>query len=171
MTQVIAYMKALFGSEVDYGIFAHRYFEVDMLSSGSTLHNYQNTGIPTAWGNVDQLVQGGWRPVPSLPGGLWGEKILIAPDSKYLYGGGLNRNPFMSADGTKYYVVIASKRSFYTGVTPLMDARRFPATCDNKYESIQEEWLGYNDILFPNEVFVIEFDVDCATVESPGDLS
>ena len=41
-----------------------------------------------------------------------------------------------------------------------MDATRFPATCDNKYESLQASFLGYNDLLFPREVFVIAFDVN-----------
>lgn len=175
LTQVIAYMKAVFGNSgatggapVDYAIFAHRYLEIDLLGGSSTLHNYQATGIPTAWGNVDALVQGGWTPMPALPGGLWGQKILIAPDSVDLYTGSganaRNYNPFISADGSKYYVVLASKRSFYTGITPLMDMRRFPATCDNKNESIQESFLGFNDVLFPNEVFVIAFDIDCVPV-------
>lgn len=175
LTQVIAYMKAVFGNAggVDFGIFAHRYLELDLLGSASSLHNYSNTGIPTAWGNVDQLVQGGWKPMPALPGGLWGEKFLIAPDSVDLYvgsgAGARNYNPFISADGSKYYVVIASRRAFYTGITPLMDMRRFPATCDNKYESIQQSFLGFNDILFPNEIFVIAFDIDCAAPEDGGD--
>lgn len=160
LTDVIAYMKTVFGRN-DFAIFAHRYFETDILEAGSTLHNYSNTGIPTAWGNVDALVQGGWKPMPALPGGLWGQKIFIAPDSVNLYDGTTNYNPFLNEDGTKYRVVIASKRSFFTGVTELMDMRRFPATCDNKNESIQETFLGYNKILFPNEVFVIEFDVSC----------
>lgn len=161
LTQVIAYMKTVFGNGTQWGVFAHRYFETDILEPGSTLHNYSNTGIPTAWGNVDALVQGGWKPMPALPNGLWQQPIFIAPDSISLYDGVVNYNPFLNEDGTKYRVVIASKRAFYTGVTPLMDMTHFPATCDNKNESLQESFYGFNKILFPNEVFVIEFDVNC----------
>lgn len=179
MTAVLSYMKALYGQRfnTDFGIFAHRYFETDLLSVGSSLHQYFHTGKETAAINTDRLVQGGWDTMPALPQGLWGNQVMIAPDSQYLYQdqSGTNAvrsyNPFLSPDGTKYYVLIASRRSFYTGVTPLMDMRRFPATCDNKYESIQQEWLGFNDVLFPNEVFVIEFDVDCLAETSPGQLS
>jgi len=183
MTAVISYMQALYGERfsTDFGIFAHRYFETDLVSSGSSIHQYNNTGIQTMAINRDRLTQGGFRPIASLPQGLWGHDVLIAPDSKYLYsessspgqGAGVvqSYNPFLSNDGTKYYVLIASRRSFYTGVTPLMDMRRFPATCDNKYESIQQEWLGFNDVLFPEEVFVIEFDVDCMAETSPGQIS
>lgn len=181
MTAVLSYMQALYGERfrTDFGIFAHRYFETDMLSVGSNLHQYNNTGIQTAAINADRLTQGGWRPMPALDQGLWGHQVLIAPDSKYLYktetgaDAVTSYNPFLSPDGTKYYVLIASRRSFYTGVTPLMDMTRFPATCDNKNESLQQEWLGFNDVLFPNELFVIEFDVDCLATgpTSPGQLS
>lgn len=160
LTKAIAYMKRLYGQRFDneFVTFAHPNFELDILDATSTLHNYQNTGIPTAWGNVDVLVQGGWKPMPSLPGGLWGNKILIAPDGIDLYDGPTNHHPFMNEDGSKYYVVIASKRSFFTGVTSLMDMREFPATCDNPYEALKQTWLGFNKLLFPNEVFVLEFD-------------
>lgn len=115
-----------------------------------------------------------------LGGKLFGETVYIAPDNIWFYNPTVNTatgaitggqaagsfNPFLSADGKKYYVVIASRRSFLTGVEPLMDMTHFPATCDNKYESIQETFLGYNDLLFPREVFIIAFDVQCEGSES-----
>ena len=177
LSQVLAYMKTVFGM-ADYGIFAHRYFESDMVAPGATIYNFgtstanANAGATTV--NVE-LVQGGWKPMGVLGGKLFGETVYIAPDNIWFYNPTVNTqtgvivpgkaansfNPFLSADGTKYYVVIASRRSFLTGVTPLMDATRFPATCDNKYESLQASFLGFNDLLFPREVFVIAFDVEC----------
>ena len=177
LSQVIAYMKTVFGM-AEYGIFAHRYFESDMVAPGATIYNF---GMSTANANAGattvnvELVQGGWKPMGVLGGKLFGETIYIAPDTIWFYNPTINTatgaitpgqaansfNPFLSADGTKYYVVIASRRSFLTGVTPLMDATRFPATCDNKYESLQASFLGFNDLLFPREVFVIAFDVEC----------
>lgn len=176
--QVINYMKTVFGMQ-DYAIFAHRLFESDMVDPSNAIFNIgccntanANAGATTV--NVP-LVQGGWKQMGPLGGKLWGEQILIAPDSIWFYGpqidqatgkisGGTkenNLNPFLSDDGTKYYVIIASRRSFFTGVVPLMEAKRFPATCDNKYESIQASFLGFNQLLFPNEVFVLAFDVRC----------
>lgn len=177
LSQVIAYMKTVYGM-AEYGIFAHRYFESDMVAPGATIYNF---GMSTANANAGattvnvELVQGGWKPMGVLGGKLFGETIYIAPDNIWFYNPTVNTqtgaitpgaaansfNPFLSADGTKYYVVIASRRSFLTGVTPLMDATRFPATCDNKYESLQASFLGFNDLLFPREVFVIAFDVEC----------
>lgn len=177
LSQVIAYMKTVFGM-ADYAIFAHRYFESDMVAPGATIYNF---GMSTANANAGattvnvELVQGGWKPMGVLGGKLFGETVYIAPDTIWFYNPTINTttgaitpgeaansfNPFLSADGTKYYVVIASRRSFLTGVTPLMDATRFPATCDNKYESLQASFLGFNDLLFPREVFVIAFDVEC----------
>lgn len=177
LSQVIAYMKTVFGM-AEYGIFAHRYFESDMVAPGATIYNF---GMSTANANAGattvnvELVQGGWKPMGVLGGKLFGETVYIAPDNIWFYNPTVNTttgaitpgkaansfNPFLSADGSKYYVVIASRRSFLTGVTPLMDATRFPATCDNKYESLQASFLGFNDLLFPREVFVIAFDVEC----------
>ena len=177
LSQVLAYMKTVFGL-AEYGIFAHRYFESDMVAPGATIYNFghstanANAGATTV--NVE-LTQGGWKPMGVLGGKLFGETVYIAPDNIWFYNPTINTatgaitpgqaagsfNPFLSADGTKYYVVIASRRSFLTGVTPLMDATRFPATCDNKYESLQASFLGFNDLLFPREVFVIAFDVEC----------
>lgn len=177
LSQVIAYMKTVFGM-ADYAIFAHRYFESDMVAPGATIYNF---GMSTANANAGattvnvELVQGGWKPMGVLGGKLFGETVYIAPDTIWFYNPTINTktgaitpgkaansfNPFLSADGSKYYVVIASRRSFLTGVTPLMDATRFPATCDNKYESLQASFLGFNDLLFPREVFVIAFDVEC----------
>lgn len=180
LSQVIAYMKTVFGM-ADYAIFAHRYFESDMVAPGATIYGFGHataTGPQSGAGtSVNQaLVQGGWKPWGVLGGKLFGETIYIAPDNIWFYSPTVNQatgvitpgaatnsfNPFLSEDGTKYYVVVASRRSFYTGVTPLMDATRFPATCDNKYESIQASFLGFNDLLFPREVFVLAFDVECA---------
>lgn len=180
LSQVIAYMKTVYGGLTDYAIFAHRYFESDMVAPGATIYTgfgaassaNANAGATTV--NVE-LVQGGWKAMGPLGGKLFGETVYIAPDNVWFYNPTVNTttgaisggaaanslNPFLSADGTKYYVVIASRRSFLTGVEPLMDMTHFPATCDNKYESIQESFLGYNDLLFPREVFVIAFDIDC----------
>ena len=186
LSQVIAYMKTVFGM-AEYGIFAHRYFESDMVAPGAAIYNQfgaattanANAGATTT--NV-ALVQGGWKPMGVLGGKLFGETVYIAPDNIWFYNPTVNTttgaitpgkaagslNPFLSDDGTKYYVVIASRRSFLTGVTPLMDATRFPATCDNKYESLQASFLGYNDLLFPREVFVIAFDVECQATPAPS---
>lgn len=185
LSQVIAYMKTVFGLN-DYAIFAHRYFESDMVAPGATIYNQfgaastanANAGATTV--NVP-LVQGGWKPMGVLGGKLFGETVMIAPDNIWFYNPTIDNatgeitpgsktgsfNPFLSTDGTKYYVVIASRRSFLTGVTPLMDATRFPATCDNKYESLQASFLGFNDLLFPREVFVIAFDVECQAQPQP----
>lgn len=180
LSQVIAYMKTVFGMS-EYGILAHRYFESDITAPGATIYNFghstanANAGATTV--NVE-LVQGGWKPMGVLGGKLFGETVYIAPDSVWFYNPTVNKqtgnltggtaansfNPFLSDDGTKYYVVIASRRAFLSGVTPLMDATRFPATCDNKYESIQASFLGFDDLLFPREVFVIAFDVNCPEI-------
>lgn len=180
LSQVINYMKTVYGGLTEYGILAHRYFESDMVAPGATIYTgfgaassaNANAGATTV--NVE-LVQGGWKAMGPLGGKLFGETVYIAPDSVWFYNPTINTqtgaltngsaansyNPFLSADGTKYYVVIASRRAFLSGVEPLMDATHFPATCENKYESIQETFLGYNDLLFPREVFIIAFDVQC----------
>ena len=178
LSQAINYMKVVYGGLTEYGILAHRYFESDMVAPGATIYGFgsstanENRGATTV--NVP-LVQGGWKPMGPLGGKLFGETVYIAPDDIFFYNPTVNAqtgaitggsavnsfNPFLSADGKKYYVVIASRRSFLTGVEPLMDMTHFPATCDNKYESIQESFLGYNDLLFPREVFVLAFDVAC----------
>lgn len=165
--QVIAYMKSVFGGMNDFAILTNRLFEQDIISAQSSVHNYENTGVQTDWGTKTALIQGGWRPMAPFGGRLWGEPILIAPDSIDFYGrtsGGqqVNYNPFLSADMSKYYMVIVSRRAFYTGVVPFGDMQRYLPTCDNKKESLEQLFIGYNDILFPNEVFVIAFDVDCA---------
>lgn len=180
LSQVLNYMKTVYGTN-EYGIFAHRYFESDMVAPGATIYN--QFGMSTANANAgattvnQELVQGGWKAMGVLGGRLFGETVYIAPDSIWFYNPTVNTttgaittgsaansyNPFLSEDGTKYYVVITSRRAFTTGVVPLMETREFPATCDNKYESIQASFLGYNDLLFPREVFVIAFDVNCPT--------
>ena len=178
LSQAINYMKVVYGGLTEYGILAHRYFESDMVAPGASIYTgfgaastaNANAGATTV--NVP-LVQGGWKAMGPLGGKLFGETVYIAPDDIFFYNPTVNAqtgaitggsavnsfNPFLSADGKKYYVVIASRRSFLT--EPLMDMTHFPATCDNKYESIQESFLGYNDLLFPREVFVLAFDVAC----------
>ena len=180
LSQAINYMKVVYGGLTEYGILAHRYFESDMVAPGAAIYTgfgaastaNANAGATTV--NVP-LVQGGWKAMGPLGGKLFGETVYIAPDDIFFYNPTVNAttgaitggsavnsfNPFLSADGKKYYVVIASRRSFLTGVEPLMDMTHFPATCDNKYESIQESFLGYNDLLFPREVFVLAFDTQC----------
>jgi hypothetical protein len=180
LAQAINYMKTVYGGLTEYGILAHRYFESDMVAPGATIYTgfgaastaNANAGATTV--NVP-LVQGGWKAMGPLGGKLFGETVYIAPDNIWFYNPTINTatgaitngsatnsfNPFLSADGKKYYVVIVSRRAFLTGVEPLMDMTHFPATCDNKYESIQETFLGYNDLLFPREVFILAFDVAC----------
>ena len=180
LSQAINYMKVVYGGLTEYGILAHRYFESDMVAPGASIYTgfgaastaNANAGATTV--NVP-LVQGGWKAMGPLGGKLFGETVYIAPDDIFFYNPTINAqtgaitggsavnsfNPFLSADGKKYYVVIASRRPFLTGVEPLMDMTHFPATCDNKYESIQDSFLGYNDLLFPREVFVLAFDVAC----------
>lgn len=185
LSQVLAYMKTVYG-DADYGILAHRYFESDMVAPGATIYN--QFGFSTANANAGAttvnvpLVQGGWKPMGVLGGKLFGETVYIAPDNIWFYNPTVNTatgaiaageaanslNPFLSADGTKYYVVITSRRAFLTGVVPLMDATRFPATCDNKYESLQASFLGFNDLLFPRETFVLAFDVNCGDTPYVG---
>lgn len=171
--QVIGYMKAMFGGTTDFAILTNRFFEQDIISADSSAHNYANTGIPTDWGTKTALIQGGWRPMAPFGGRLWGEQILIAPDSVDFYGKtstgtAINYNPFVNDDLTKYYMVIVSRRAFYTGVVPFGPQQHYLPTCDNKYESLEQWFLGYNDILFPNEVFVIAFDLNCPDGIKPG---
>lgn len=190
LSQAINYMKVVYGGLTEYGILAHRYFESDMVAPGATIYTgfgaassaNANAGATTV--NVP-LVQGGWKAMGPLGGKLFGETVYIAPDDIFFYNPTINTttgaitggsavnsfNPFLSADGKKYYVVIVSRRAFLTGVEPLMDMTHFPATCENKYESIQESFLGYNDLLFPREVFILAFDVACdgGNGENTGD--
>lgn len=171
--QVIGYMKAMFGGTTDFAILTNRFFEQDIISADSSAHNYANTGIPTDWGTKTALIQGGWRPMAPFGGRLWGEQILIAPDSVDFYGKtstgtAINYNPFVNDDLTKYYMVIVSRRAFYTGVVPFGPQQHYLPTCENKYESLEQWFLGYNDILFPNEVFVIAFDLNCPDGIKPG---
>lgn len=171
--QVIGYMKAMFGGTTDFAILTNRFFEQDIISADSSAHNYANTGIPTDWGTKTALIQGGWRPMAPFGGRLWGEQILIAPDSVDFYGKtstgtAINYNPFVNDDLTKYYMVIVSRRAFYTGVVPFGPQQHYLPTCENKYESLEQWFLGYNDILFPNEVFVIAFDLNCPDSIKPG---
>ena len=165
--QVISYMKSVFGGTQDFAILTNRFFEQDIISADSSVHNYQNTGVATDWGTKTSLIQGGWRPMTPFGGKLWGEDILIAPDSVDYYipladGSKANYNPFLSTDMSKYYMVIVSKRAFYTGVVPFGKQQHYLPSCENKYESLEQWFLGYDDILFPNEVFVIAFDAGCA---------
>lgn len=180
LSQVLNYMKVVFGMQ-EYGIFAHRYFESDMVAPGATIYTgfgaastaNANAGATTV---NQELVQGGWKPMGVLGGKLFGETIYIAPDSIWFYNPTIDKktggiapsnagnnsfNPFLSTNGEKYYVVIASRRCFLSGVVPLMEATRFPATCSDKKESLQASFLGYDDLLFPKEVFIIAFDVEC----------
>ena len=163
-------MKVVYGGLTEYGILAHRYFESDMVAPGATIYGFgsstanENRGATTV--NVP-LVQGGWKPMGPLGGKLFGETVYIAPDDIFFYnptvnaqtgaitcGSAVNRfNPVLSADGKKYYVVIASRRSFLTGVEPLMDMTHFPATCDNKYESLQASFLSLIPISEPTRPY------------------
>ncbi len=163
MTRVIAYMQSMFCNN-DWQIFAHRFFELDLLAQSSLIHQYSNNGIPTSSIIEDTLVQGGFRPMTAIPG-LWGNKVYIADDSAYYYSNGQNYHPFLNDDGTKYYVVLVSRGAFYTGVweqTP--GSVHFSATCDNPYEGYKNIFLDFNKIIRPEEVFVIEFDVTCSGI-------
>ncbi len=167
MTKVISYITANF-ADPNWAIFAHRQFETDLLAPGSAIHNYGNTGIATAWGTEDGLVQGGFHPMPALPRGLWGKPINIVDDSPYFYQRNAegvvtaNHNPFISADGTKYYVVFAHRNAFFHTITNLMDNMRSTASCENDWtEGIQSEWLAASALLYPEQVFVLAYDLNC----------
>lgn len=164
LTQVFNYMKRVYGPRwnSEFMILADPQLELDLSSTTSDWHQYDKTGIATALGNVDTFVAGGFQPMLLLPK-LWGKPIMIAPDvvDYYPTSGALsgdNLNPFQNADGSKYYVVIVSKRAFFHGAVSLMDKKYFPATCDNKYDSIQQTWLSFYKLLFPNEIFVVAFN-------------
>lgn len=164
MTKVIQYMQRVFGQrwQNEFAIIADPQFELDILDGTSNLHNWQDTGLATAWGHTDQFVAGGFRPMTALPK-LWGKPVMIAPDVVDFYPtegplAGQNLNPFGNTAGTKYYVVIVSKRAFYHGAVPLMDKKYFPATCDNKNDAIQQTWISFYKLLFPNEIFVVAFN-------------
>lgn len=164
LTLVFNYMQRAFQGRWtnEFMVLADAQLELDLLSHQSEMHAYDKTGIATANGNVDTFVAGGWRPMPALPK-LWGKPIMIVPDVVDYYPtsgsvSGSNLNPFQNSDGSKYYVVVVSKRAYFHGAISLMDKHYFPATCDNKYDSIQQTWLSFYQILFPNEVFVVAFD-------------
>lgn len=164
LTQVFNYMKRVYGARwnSEFVVLADPQLELELASTVSDWHNYNATGIPTAQGNTDIFVAGGFTPMQLLPK-LWGSAIYIAPDvvDYYPSSGSLsgdNLNPFQNASGDRYYVVIASKRAYFHGAVTLMDKKYFPATCDNKDESIQQTWLSFYKLLFPNEVFVVAFD-------------
>lgn len=164
LTQVFNYMQRLYGSRwlSEFAVIADPQLELDLLDHDGEMHAYNATGIATANGNTDIFAAGGFIPMPSLPK-LWNKPIMIAPDVVDYYPttgplAGRNLNPFASADGNRYYVVIASKRSFFHGQVTLMDKKHFPATCDNKNESIQQTWISFYQLLFPKEVFIVAFD-------------
>lgn len=164
LTQVFNYMKRVFGPRwnSEFVVIADPQLELDLASTISEWHQYDKTGIPTAQANTDIFVAGGFTPMNLLPK-MWGKPIMIAPDVVDYYPttgslNGDNLNPFQNASGSKYYVVIVSKRAYFHGAVSLMDKKYFPATCDNKYDSIQQTWLSFYKLLFPNEIFVVAFD-------------
>ncbi len=165
LTQVKNYLQRVYGARwnSEFAILADPQLELNLAqTTTSDWHQYDKTGIPTAQANTDIFVAGGFRPMQLLPK-FWGEAIFIAPDvvDYYPSSGALagdNLNPFQNADGSKYYVVFVSKRAYFHGAVSLMDKKYFPATCDNKYESIQQTWLSFYKLLFPNEIFVVAFD-------------
>lgn len=163
MTLVMNYMQRVYGARwsSEFMILADPGFELEILSRQSNIHNYDSTGIETTNGNVGTFVAGGFRPMAALPR-LWGKPVMIAPDVVDYYPAsgdlsGDNLNPFQNSDGTKYYVVIVSKRAFFQGAVTLMDKKYFPATCNNKNDAIQQTWLSFYKILFPKEIFVVAF--------------
>ena len=164
LTKVIQYMQRVYGQrwQNEFAILGDPQLELDLLAGTSTLHNYDNTGQPSPWAHTDTFVAGGFRAMTALPRGLWGKPIMIAPDVVDYYPtdgplAGQNLNPFSNASGSKYYVVIVSKRAFFHGAAPMMNKRHFPATCDNKNDAIQQTWITFYKLLFPAEVFVIAF--------------
>lgn len=166
LTLVFNYMKRVYQARWnnEFAILADPQLELDLLSHSGEMHAYDKTGIATANGNVDTFTAGGWAPMPAIPK-LWGKPIMIAPDTVSYYPtsgalSGSNLNPFQNADGSKYYVVVVSKRAYFHGAITLMDKKHFPATCDNKYDAIQQTWLSYYKVLFPNEIFVVAFNQD-----------
>lgn len=172
LTNVFNYMQRVYGPRwnSEFMILADPQLELDLSNTQSEWHTYDKTGIPTALGNVDTFVAGGFRPMQLLPK-LWGKAIMIAPDVVDYYPtsgslSGSNLNPFQSANGGKYYVVIVSKRAFFHGAASLMDKKYFPATCDNKYDSIQQTWITFYQLLFPNEIFVVAFNQNSSLISS-----
>lgn len=164
LTKVIQYMQRVFGKRwaSEFAIIADPQLELDLLDHSSNIHAYNETGIATANGNVDELVAGGFQPMTAIPR-LWKKQVLLAPDTVDFYPtegahSGDNLNPFGNQAGTKYYVVIVSKRAFFQGSAPLMNKKHFPATCDNKFDAIQQTWISFYKLLFPKEIFIVAFD-------------
>lgn len=166
LTQVFNYMKRVYGGRFnsDFVIVAHPQLELDLANINSNWHQYDKTGIPTAQANTDVFVAGGFSPMTLLPRN-WGHPILIAPDVVDWHPStgslsGSNLSPFENADGSKYYVVIVSKRAYFHGAITLMDKTYFPPNCADGKESIQQVWMSYYKLLFPKEIFVVAFDYD-----------
>lgn len=170
-SNVFNYMARVFGRRFnsDFVITIHPDLALDIEVNHSDLLSYDRTGIQQDWLNVDQSMFGqGFDTLPSLP--RWRNKtILIAPDDVAMHNGlpdNLNgagtttttMNPWENAAGTKVRMIIASRRSFWTKIVPLMEKTRFPATVENPVESIVEIWMGGNKLIYPEETFMVEFN-------------
>lgn len=161
LTNVFNYMQRMYQGRWnnEFMVLAHANLELALASVTSDWHNYDKTGINTANGNVDTFVAGGFQAMTLLPK-TWGKPIMIAPDVVDFYPtegalDGDNLNPFSNSAGTQYYVLIVSKRAYYHGAVSLMDKHYFPATCNNKYDAIQQTWISFYKLLFPSEIFVV----------------
>lgn len=166
LTLVQNYMQRVYAGrwQSDFVILAHPQLELDLASTQSNWHQYDKTGIATAQSNTDVFVAGGWNPMQLLPRN-WGKQILLSPDVVDWHPStgslsGANLSPFENSDGSKYYVVIVSRRAYFHGAITLMDKTYFPPNCTDGKESIQQVWMSYYKLLFPNEIFVVAFDYD-----------
>ena len=153
-------LKRAYGGKIT--LFAHPLLELLLLGPGSDLHQYNSSGIPTAWGNEDIFSSFDYKKMPAIPQ-LWGADLIIVNDSPYLYGvngAGTNISPFLNADGTKFYVVFAAPDAYYYDSMALQDAPMyFGPQCDDTTQSWVKEWLTYHKILCPEKVVVMAFDV------------
>lgn len=174
LTKVFQYMSRVYGPrwKSEFAVFADPQLELDIIASDSSIHNYDTTGKTSIHPMHDVLTAGGFSKMAALPRGLWGTDIYLAPDVVDYYPTegdlfGSNLNPFRNATGSKYYVLIASRRSFYAGAVSLMKKRHFPATAADKNEYIQQTWLSFYKLLFPKEVFVVAFNQEGFTSATP----
>lgn len=160
LSQAIFDLKRVYRGQLT--LFAHPFLEALLLGPGSDLHQYNSSGIPTAWGNADVYSNFDYRKMPAIPQ-LWGADLVIVNDSPDYYevaGPGTNMHPFLSEDGTKFYVVFADKGAYYYDSMPLQDeVMYFGPQCDNTTQSWVKEWLTYHKLLCPEKVVVLAFDV------------
>lgn len=160
LTQAIFDLKRVFGNGLT--LFAHPYLESLLLGPDSDLHQYSSSGIPTAWGNADVYSNFDYKKMPAIPQ-LWGADLVIVNDSPDYYGINSptdNMHPFLSEDGSKFYVVFADRSAYYYDSMPLQDeVMYFGPQCDNATQAWVKEWITYHKLLCPEKVVVLAFNV------------